>query len=234
MENLKLKSSIKNWAEDDRPREKLMNKGKSVLSDAELLAILIGSGNKEETAVELSQRILKSINDNLIELSKLSLNDLIKNFKGIGEAKAITIIAALELGKRRRSSDVLVKKKISDSKDAFEIFQSLVADCQYEEFWILLLNKANIIIKTISISEGGMSGTIVDPKKIFKYAIESNAARIILCHNHPSGNMKPSESDIKITNSLHQAGKTLEIEVVDHIIVGDEKYFSFADEGLMP
>ena len=233
MDNYIQKTSIKNWAEDDRPREKLMLKGKSVLSDAELIAILINSGNNEESAVELSQRILRSSNDNLIELSKLGINDLIKNFKGIGEAKAISIIAALELGKRRRSSDVLDKKKISSSKEAFEVMQSYVADIQHEEFWIIMLGRNNKIIKILCVSEGGTAGTVVDPKKIFKLALENNASSLILCHNHPSGAIKPSEADIKITSKIKKAGEMLELNVVDHIIVGDENYFSFADEGIL-
>jgi DNA repair protein RadC len=231
MENYIQKITIKNWAEDDRPREKLMLKGKSALSDAELTAILIGSGNTEESAVELSKRILKSVNDNLIELSKLSINDLVKNFKGIGEAKAISIIAALELGKRRRSAEIIEKKKINSSNDAFELMHSMVSDCFYEEFWIIMLNKANKVIKYKSISEGGLTATVADPKKIFKLALENNATSLILCHNHPSGNLKPSEADIKITKQLKEAGLLLEISVIDHIIIGDDSYYSFADEG---
>lgn len=233
MEAYHQKSSIKNWAEDDRPREKLMLKGKTVLSDAELIAILIGSGNTQESAVELSKRILRSANDNLIELSKLSIADLIKNFKGIGEAKAITIIAALELGKRRRSSEVLEKKKITSSADIFEIMQSYISDIQHEEFWIIMLNRNNHILKIQSVSEGGVAGTVVDPKKIFKLALENNASSVILCHNHPSGNIKPSEADIKITAKLKKAGEYLEINITDHIIVGDEKFYSFADYGIL-
>jgi len=233
MENYSQKITIKNWAEDDRPREKLMLKGKSALSDAELTAILIGSGNTEESAVELSKRILKSVNDNLIELSKLSINDLVKNFKGIGEAKAISIIAALELGKRRRSAEIIEKKKINSSNDAFELMHSMVSDCFYEEFWIIMLNKANKVIKYKSISEGGLTATVADPKKIFKLALENNATSLILCHNHPSGNLKPSEADIKITKQLKEAGLLLEISVIDHIIIGDDSYYSFADEGIL-
>ncbi len=227
------KTSIKNWAEDDKPREKLMLKGKNSLSDAELIAILIGSGNRDESAVDLSKRILRSVNDNLIELSKLSISQLQKNFKGIGEAKAISIIAALELGKRRRSSEVLIKNKITSSKDAFEIFQNYVSDIQYEEFWIIILNRSNHIIKTLSISEGGVAGTVVDPKKIFKLALENNASSLVLCHNHPSGNIQPSEADFRITKKIINAGEMLEIKIIDHLIIGDEKYFSFADQGVL-
>jgi len=233
MDNYNQKTTIKNWAEDDRPREKLMLKGKSALSDAELIAILIGSGNTEDSAVELSKQILKLANDNLIELSKLSINDLVKNFKGIGEAKAISIIAALELGKRRRSAEIIEKKKINSSKDAFELMHSMVSDCFYEEFWIIMLNRANKVIKYESISEGGIAGTIADPRKIFKLALENNATSLILCHNHPSGNLKPSDTDIKLTKKLKEAGVFLEISVVDHIIIGDEKYYSFADNEML-
>ena len=233
MDTLNQKITIKNWAEDDRPREKLKLKGRSSLSDAELIAILIGSGNNEESAVDLSKRILKSANDNLIELSKLSLNDLVKNFKGIGEAKAISIIAALELGKRRRSAEVIEKKKINSSKDAFELLHSMVSDQFYEEFWIIMLNKANKVIKYECISEGGTAGTVADPKRIFKLALENNASSLILCHNHPSGNLKPSQADIMLTRKLKTSGELMEILIVDHIIIGDDNYYSFADEGML-
>lgn len=228
----KNKNSIKFWSEFDRPREKLVAKGKSSLSDSELIAILIGSGNKNESAVDLSKKILQSVNNNLIELSKLSINELIK-FNGIGEAKAISIIAALELGSRRRESSVINKNKINSSKDVFELFASNFSSTSYEEFWILMLNRANHIIKKINISEGGVSETIVDAKKIFSIALENKATSIVLCHNHPSGNIQPCEADIKLTKKLKEAGKTLDILVVDHIIIGIEKYYSFADEGII-
>jgi len=224
--------NIKQWAEDDRPREKLVAKGKSALSNAELLAILLRSGSTKETAVDLSKRMLSEVSDNLLELSKLSLSEFMK-FKGIGEAKALSIIAALELGKRCRVSEVAVKEKISGSRDVFEYFQNNLADNQYEEFWILLLTRANKIIKKSSISQGGIAGTVADPKKIFKTALEHNASSIILCHNHPSGNIKPSEADIKLTKKLKDAGVLLDISVLDHVIVGDNTYFSFADENLI-
>ncbi len=230
MEEYKTNIPIRDWAENDRPREKLLHKGKNVLSDAELIAILIGSGNKEMSAVDLSKFILSSVDDNLIGLSKLSINDLLK-FKGIGEAKAISIIAALELGKRRRESEVIEKKKISCSRDVFEVMQSNLCDLQYEEFWILLLNRTNKIINKISVSEGGIAGTVVDPKKVFKIALDNNASSLILCHNHPSGSIEPSEADIKLTNKIKEAGQFIDIPVIDHIIMGDEKYFSFKDEG---
>ncbi len=226
------KLSISQWAEDDKPREKLVLKGKHSLSDAELIAILIGSGNRDETAVDLSKRILNFVNNNLVELSKLSVTDLCK-FKGIGDAKAITIIAALELGRRRRESEVVQKKKITSSKDAYEILQTVLSDVPHEEFWVLILNRANHVTAKIAISEGGSSSTIVDPKKIFKLALENKAEALVLGHNHPSGNLKPSEDDIKITKKINEAGKFLEISILDHIIVGENAYFSFADEGLM-
>ncbi len=224
--------NIKQWAEEDRPREKLMLKGKSTLSDAELIAILLGSGSKNETAVGLSKRILKRVSDNLIELSKLSIKELM-NFKGIGEAKAITIVAALELGKRRRESEIVVKKKISGSKDVFEFFHKDMSDSNYEEFWVLHLNRANKIITKVLISEGGIAGTVADPKRIFKTALDNHSTSIILCHNHPSGNIKPSDADLKLTQKIKEGGAVLDIAVLDHLIIGDEKFFSFADEGLL-
>jgi DNA repair protein RadC len=230
MEEYKTNFPITEWAESDRPREKMLTKGKAALSDAELIAILIRAGTRKESAVDISKRILGTVNDNLIELSKLSVKDLQK-FKGIGEAKALSIIAALELGKRRREADVIEKQKITCSRDVFEIFQASIADKQYEEFWVLLLNRANKIINKINISEGGISGTVVDPKKVFNKALEHNASSIILCHNHPSGNTEPSEADIKLTNKLKLGGEQLDLPVLDHVIIGDEKYFSFKDEG---
>lgn len=226
------KLSIKQWAEDDRPREKLLHKGRLALSNAELIAILIGSGTKEESAVDLSKRILASTNDNLVDLSRLSISELSK-FHGIGPARSITIIAALELGRRRREAEALKKRTISSSKDVFEVMQSALTDLHYEEFWILLLNRANQVITKVNISEGGLAGTIADPKKIFKIAIENNASGIILCHNHPSGNMKPSEADTKLTRKLKDAGLLLDLPILDHLIIGDEKYMSFADEGIL-
>jgi DNA repair protein RadC len=223
---------IREWAESDRPREKLLLKGKSALSDAELLAILMGSGSKNESAVDLAKRILRESNDNLIELSKLGVNELIK-FKGVGEAKAISVIAAMELGKRRRGAEALEKKKITSSRDVFEFFSSIYGDHTYEAFYILLLNRANRIIREVQISEGGFSGTVADPKKIFKIALESNATSVILSHNHPSGNIQPSDADIKLTHKLKGAGEMLDLPVIDHIILGEEKYYSFADEGQM-
>ena len=230
---MKEKLPISQWAEDDRPREKLLIKGKGQLSKAELIAILIGIGNREESAVELSKRILSSVNNNLAELSKLGVVELCK-FNGIGPAKAISIIAALEIGRRRRADDVIQKStKIKSSKDVFDVIYAELSDKNHEEFWILLLDRANQIIKKINISEGGLSGTIADPKKIFKLALENNSSSIILAHNHPSNNLKPSDNDIQLTKTISKAGKTLEINVLDHIIVGSDNYFSFADESLI-
>lgn len=229
--HLKAKS-IKHWAEDDRPREKLLHKGKDALSDAELMAILLRSGNKTKSAVDLAKDILKTASNNLIELSKFTIDDFLK-FRGVGEAKALSIIAALELGRRRRGAEVLQKEKISDSNDVFELFQSIMEDYKYESFWVLLLNRANKIIKKVQISDGGVAGTVADPKRIFKISLENDASGIILCHNHPSGNTKPSEADIKLTKKIKEGGILLDINVLDHIIIGDENYFSFADQNML-
>jgi DNA repair protein RadC len=221
---------IKDWALEDRPREKLIKKGVQSLSDAEIIALLIGSGSRNETAVELSKKVLKSANNNLNELGKFGVDDLIK-MKGIGEAKAITILAALELGKRRKISEVIIKKKITQSKDIFELFQPILGDLPHEEFWVLLLNRSNSIIEKIKISQGGVSGTVTDIKIILKQAIEKLASSVILCHNHPSGNRNPSKADDSITNKLKQGSELLDIQVLDHIIIADLEYFSYADEG---
>jgi DNA repair protein RadC len=233
MEDNTKKLPINQWAEDDRPREKLLNKGKGQLSKAELIAILIGSGSKNESAVELSKRILSSTKNNLAEMSRLTVTDFIK-FNGIGEAKAISIVAALELGRRRREDDVLENKnKVSSSNDAYNIFYPEMSDLAKEEFWILLLNRANHMLKKIRISEGGLTGTVADPKVIFKHALEHNASSIILAHNHPSNNLKPSQNDIDLTKKLVASGKLLEISVLDHLIIGSDTFFSFADESLI-
>ena len=223
---------IKSWAEADRPREKLLLKGKQALSDAELVAILIGSGSRNETAVSLSQRILKSFDNNLNELGKASVKDLMI-FKGIGEAKAISINAALELGRRRQLSDIKERPQIRSSRDAYNVIAPLVMDLPHEEFWILLLNRSNHVIGRAQISAGGTSGTIVDAKMVFKKALEHQASSIILCHNHPSGSLKPSEADIQITRKLRQGGTYIDISVLDHIIVSERGYCSLADDGLM-
>ncbi len=224
------KLSIKTWAEEDRPREKLILKGKHTLSDAELIAILISSGNNEESAVELARRILNGCSNDLLQLTRMNVAELM-NFKGIGEAKAVTITAALELGRRRNESRPEKVEKISSSKDVVAIFQPILGDLLHEEFWILFLNRANRIIGKQQISMGGMSGTVADPRMIFKSALDKKALAIILCHNHPSGNNQPSEADLSLTKSLHAAGKILEISVLDHIIITQSSFYSFADEG---
>lgn len=224
--------SIKTWAEEDRPREKFAIQGKSALTDAELIAILISSGNREESAVELSKRILVSVSNNLNELGKVNLADLMK-FKGIGEAKAISIAAALELGRRRKGSEVLKRIKINTSYKAFEQLTAELSDLKHEEFWVLILDRQNKILEKKCISSGGVTATIADAKLIFKPAIEKLASGIILFHNHPSGALKPSEQDIQLTKNLKITGKTLDIPILDHLIIANNKYFSFADEGYM-
>jgi len=226
------KTSIKDWAEDDKPREKLLNKGPAALSNAELIAILIGSGNNEESAVALSKRIMNEVSDNFAELARLTISDLQK-FKGIGEAKAITIAAALELGRRRGTSVLNEKPLVKDSKTAFILFQKELGDLNYENFCVLLLNRANKVLKTVRISDGGITGTVVDQRKVFKVALDNNATSIILGHNHPSGQLTPSDADIQLTKKMKAAGETLDLPVLDHIIVGDGNYYSFADEGIM-
>jgi len=224
------RTPIRNWAEDDRPREKFLMKGRLSLSDAELLAILLVSGTRSESAVDLAKTVLMHARFNLAELSKMSISNLVA-IRGIGQARAIAILAALELGRRRNESDVLTREKISRSRDAYEIFRSTMGDRPYEEFWIILLNRANKVIKKVRISEGGVSGTVVDPKKVFKFSLDLHACSIILGHNHPSGLITPSEADIKITKKLVDAGKLMEIAVLDHLIIGQDQFYSFADEG---
>lgn len=224
--------SIKYWAEDDQPREKLMLKGKSALSDAELIAILIGSGSRNESAVELSKRILASVDNNLNALGKQSLQQLM-SFKGIGEAKAITIAAAMELGRRRRDEEGIDLKKITSSRAVFEIMQPLIGELPHEEFWILYLNNSNKVTYKAQLSKGGITGTIVDVRLVFKLALEQNATGIILVHNHPSGALQASEPDKQITRQLKMAGQSLSINVLDHVIVTEKDYFSFADAGIL-
>ena len=231
MEDYRPIKGIRSWAEDDRPREKLLLKGKAALSDAELIAILIGSGSASETAVDLSKRILQSLNNQLSELGKLSVKDLTK-FKGIGEAKAISIIAALELGRRRKDSEPEKRIKITDSRSAFEVVYPNLGDLNHEEFWVIFLNRANEVIGKESVSRGGVSGTVVDPKVVFKLAVQYPASAIILTHNHPSGNLKPSRADHQLTKKLKDAGNSLDIPVLDHLIIGERDYFSFVDEGV--
>lgn len=223
------KLSIKNWAEADRPREKLLEKGRNALSDAELIAILLGSGTKDLTAVELAQNILHHVGNDLNKLGKLSIKELMQH-KGVGKAKAITIAAALELGRRRKESESNQKTFIKSSKDAYEFISPFLSDLHHEEFWAIYLNRNNSIIHYAKIGQGGISATIADIRIILKTAIEQLASGIIICHNHPSGNIKPSESDISLTNRIKEAAKLLEINLLDHIIFTDKSYFSFADE----
>ena len=226
------KLNIKDWAAEDRPREKLLSKGARSLSDAELIAILSGSGNLEETAVELSRRILAAVNNKLNELGQKNI-EFLKTFNGIGEAKAVTIAAALELGKRRKDAEVFSNNKITGSKDAADYFSPLLEDLSHEEFWVMLLNRGNKIIDTFMISQGGISGTVIDVRIILKPAIEKLASAIILCHNHPSGTMQASDADKKITRKIKTAAETMDIAVLDHIIIGHNNYLSFADEGML-
>ncbi|WP_299440295.1 DNA repair protein RadC [uncultured Aquimarina sp.] len=224
--------SIREWNENDRPREKLLVKGKNALSDSELIAILIGSGNRDESAVALSKRILASVDHQINSLGKLSVKQLM-NFKGIGEAKAISIVAGLELGRRRREEDVPVVSKITSSKDVFDILSPLVGDLEHEEFWVLYLNNSNKVLQKKQISIGGKTGTLVDPRIVYRYALEFGATSIILAHNHPSGSLMPSQSDKALTQKLKQAGVSLDIKLLDHLIITEKKYFSFADEVIL-
>ncbi len=224
--------SIKNLAEDDRPREKMMLKGRQALSDAELIAILIGSGSRNESAVQLSQRMLSENGNDMNVLARLSLKDLQK-FKGIGEAKAITIAAALELGRRRTNDEAKEVKKISSSSSAYEVFRPKMQDLPHEEFWVMLLSRSNKVLDVQLVGRGGVSGTVADVKIILKLALERLASGIIISHNHPSGNLQPSQSDINLTKKIKEASRYMDISLLDHIIVSDEGYFSFADKGLL-
>lgn len=223
---------ILNWAEEDRPREKLLLKGKGVLSDAELVAILIGSGSRDLSAVDLSKLILSNVNNDLNQLAKLSVAELQK-FKGIGEAKAISIVSALELGRRRKITETTKTPQITSSKDVYELMKPELLDQPIEQFWIISLKRNNVVIQKRIISSGGISGTVADPKVIFNKALEDLASGIILVHNHPSGNLKPSQADIKLTEKLKNAGQLLDIPVLDHLIFTDDGYFSFADESML-
>lgn len=225
-------SSIKNWTEEDRPREKLLHKGGEALTQAELLGILLGSGNKEQNAVQLAQHILDDTNNNLGELSRLSIPELMR-YKGIGEAKAITIAAALELGRRRITEKAIKRSKISSSKDAYEILKPHLQDLNHERFYVILLSRSNAVIKTVCISTGGVAGTLVDRKIIFKTALQYLASSIILSHNHPSGNLNPSPQDKELTVSLVEGGRLIDIKILDHLIITQDAYYSFADEGMI-
>jgi len=232
MQNKPSSFSIKNWSDDDKPREKLVQKGKSHLTDAELIAILIGSGSRNESAVELSKRILASVNNNLNELGKLSIKQLMQ-FKGIGEAKAVSIAAALEIGRRRRGEEAQKITKISSSKNVFELLQPKMGELPHEEFWIVFLNNSNSVLQAGQLSKGGITGTLVDVRLVLKQALELGAVGLILAHNHPSGTLKPSEADKQITRKLKVASEALDIKVLDHIIITQKEYFSFADENIL-
>lgn len=224
--------TITDWADDDRPREKLMKKGATALSDAELLAILIGSGNTEETAVELCRRILNDNHNNLNELARLSISDL-ERYKGIGEAKAITLISALEIGKRRRSQEVLERQKITESRDLFELFGPIMEDLNHEEFWIVFLNGANKVMETTNLTKGGMRQTVVDVPILLRLALEKSAHAVAVAHNHPSGESNPSREDLSITQKIKNGCEAIGVRFLDHIIIAGRSYYSFADEGKM-
>ena len=224
------KLTIKLWATEDRPREKLMSKGASVLSSAELLAILIGSGNKKESAVDLSKRILESVQYNIHELAKLSLKKLTA-FHGIGPAKAITIVTALELGKRRQLETFIQRPKISSSQEVFSMMQPLMGSLAHEEFWVLYLNNSNEVLSKHQLSKGGITATLVDVRLLFKKAIEMSAVAIVICHNHPSCTLNPSREDKQITKKIKDGGLSLDIKLLDHLIITEKSYFSFADNG---
>lgn len=232
MSDFQSNSTIKSWAEDDRPREKLLAKGKSALSDAELIAILIGSGTPKVSAVDLAKEIIASVHNNLNELARLSVKDLMR-FKGIGEAKAISIVTAMELGNRRRMAEVLDRKKITSSSDVVELMQAELGDIGHEEFHVIYLSNSNKIIKKDAISRGGITGTVADVRLIMKGALDAGATSIILCHNHPSGNKQPSQADISLTKKVKHAGEIMDIKVLDHIIITLKDYYSFADDGML-
>ena len=222
--------TIKNWALEDRPREKLVKNGVGNMSDAEIIAILIGSGTKNQSALELSRQLLFASKNNLYELGKLSLDEITR-IKGIGNAKAIMIIAALELGRRRKYADPADKVHVRSSKDIFEFYQPILADLPHEELWVMLLNRSNRMIENIRISKGGVSGTVIDSRIILNRALARLASGIIICHNHPSGNPEPSKADIAITDKIESAAKTMDIRLIDHIIIADTEYYSFSDDG---
>jgi DNA repair protein RadC len=226
------RTPIHQWAEDDRPREKLLQKGRASLSDAELLAILINSGTTKYSAVELGRMVLQQAQNDLNQLGKLSIKDLTK-VPGIGEARAITLIAALELGRRRKEQLRPEKITITSSADSYEVLRPYLLDVPYEEFWVLLLNRANHVMRVDKVSQGGVAGTVADPKIIFKQALEHLASSIILAHNHPSGNRRPSQADITLTRKLRDAGTLLDLPILDHLIFTDDGYYSFADEGIL-
>ena len=230
MDNTNGRLRLKEWAEEDRPREKMLLKGASSLSDAELMAILIGSGNSDETAVQLSQRILNNASNNLNTLGKFSIKELME-YKGIGEAKAITIVAAMELGRRKSVAEPEKRKLIRSSNDAFQIFYPILCDIPHEELWIALTNHAGKVIEKHKVSQGGLGETSADLRVIMKAAINATCHGIILCHNHPSGNIKPSQNDDTLTSRLGKAAQLMNMQLLDHIIICDKYYYSYADEG---
>ena len=225
-------TGIKSWAEDDRPREKLLAKGRAVLSDAELLAILIGSGTTKLTAVDVGKLMLQGVGHDLNQLARESVKQLCRH-PGIGEAKAITVVAALELGRRRKEADAAPRTTITCSRDIYNLMRPHLLDLPHEEFWVILLNRANVVMRTACISRGGVAGTVADPKMIFKEALEQLASSIILVHNHPSGNRNPSAADIQLTKKLKDAGGFLDLPILDHLIFAESGYYSFADEGML-
>ena len=231
-ENYENRIPMRLWAEDDLPSQKLLLKGNGSLSDAELLSIIIGTGVSGENSLDIAKKMLSICGNSLCEFWKFGVSDLQK-IKGIGEKRAVKISAMFALARRRNESEVILKDKITSSRDAFEIFKSLMGDLPFEEFWVLMLNKANRVLKKVKISEGGISGTVVDPKKIFQICLEQHASSIILGHNHPSGNIQPSEADNKITRKIKDCGVLLDMAVLDHIIIGDDRYYSFADDGTL-
>jgi DNA repair protein RadC len=226
------KISIKAWAEEDRPREKLSGQGRRALTDAELIAILIGSGSRNESAVELSKRILHHYDNDLNKLGKASISELCK-FKGVGEAKAISIIAALEIGRRRGDTEIKVLDEVKSSRDGYNIMRRHLMDLNHEEFWLILIGRSSKVLAKELVSKGGLSGTVADPKIIFHMALQHQASALIMVHNHPSGNLKPSREDLVLTKKIADAGRMLDINVLDHLIITDSGYFSFGDEGLL-
>ncbi|MFH0757304.1 MAG: DNA repair protein RadC [Bacteroidota bacterium] len=224
--------SLKSWAVEERPREKVMANGIQYLTDAELLAILVGSGTRNITAVELARAILGKAGNNLHELGRQSVGDLLK-IKGVGPAKAITVLAAMELGRRRTGMQQVEKVSIKSSETVYKLFHPLLGDLDHEEFWLLMLNRSNKVLGRFKVSQGGLSGTVIDTRIILKKALDNLASSIIVCHNHPSGNNQPSDADVKITEKLKKASEMLEIKLLDHVIIADKSYFSFADEGLI-
>ena len=230
--NVYKSQALKTWAVEERPREKVMANGVQYLSDSELLAILMGSGTKNMTAVELARNVLRTVGNSLHELGRQSVGDLVK-IKGVGPAKAISVLAAMELGRRRSGLHQTEKIPVKSSKTVFSLFHPLLGDLEHEEFWLLMLNRANKVLGRFKVSQGGLSGTVIDTRIILKKALDNLSSSIIVCHNHPSGNNQPSDADVKITEKLKKAAEMLEIKLLDHIIIADKSYFSFADEGLI-